>query len=95
MKETKRMVLRIFVGAEMVLVTFLYLCSSGGIPAVQHAVRQNTVLHEEIERVEADISSLLVELDERKNNPFYKESIARNELQMAYANETIYLIPKG
>lgn len=95
MKETKKFALRLFVGAQIIMVTFLYLCSTGGIRAVQHADAQNNELLEEVKLLEAEIDSLSRELEERKNNPFYKESIARKELQMAYAGEIIYVFPKG
>lgn len=95
MKETKKFALRLFTGAQIVVVTFLYLCSSSGMRAIEHADSQNRELAEEVKQVEAEIASLSRELDERRNNPFYKESIARKELQMAYPNEMIYVFSKG
>lgn len=94
MKELKRMALRLFVGAEIVLVTFFYLCGSGGLPALKLADGTNSELLKEITQLESDITALTRELDERSKNHFYKESIARKELQMAYENETVYLLPK-
>ncbi len=95
MKEFKKAATRIFIGSELILVAFLYLVSGGGIRALQHAGAQNSLLLDEIKHLESEIGSLTRELDERNNNPFYKESIARKELQMAYADEIIYVYPKG
>lgn len=94
MKEFKRSGLRLLVGAEIMLVSFFYLCSAGGLPAVQQADTINAGLLEEVKALEAEIDSLMHEVEERTQNPFYKESIARQELQMARDNETIYVLPK-
>lgn len=77
------------------VVSFWYLCSAGGLPAVQEADRINAGLLEELKVLEAEIAGLERELDDRKHNPYYKESIARQELQMAHENEKIYVLPKG
>lgn len=95
MKDLKRSGLRLLIGAEIVVVSFWYLCSAGGLPAVQEADRINAGLLEELKVLEADNAALERELDDRTHNPFYKESIARQELQMAHDNETVYVLPKG
>lgn len=95
MKETKKKALRFFVGAEIVVVTFLYLCGNSGVRALQAADAQNNQLLEEVKQLEMETTSLARELAERQTNPFYKESIARKELQMAYPDETVYLLSQG
>lgn len=77
------------------LVSFFYLCGAGGLPAVQLADKTNAALLEDIKGLENEIAELTRELDDRTHNPYYKESIARQELQMAHDNETVYLLPKG
>lgn len=93
MKELKRTALQLFLGAEIIVVTFLYLVGSGGLLALKSAHRQNSALLAEIARSEEEVKALGRELADRRTNPFYKESIARKELQMAYENEIIYLLP--
>ncbi len=95
MSELKRTMFRIIIGSELVLVTFFYLCGKGGIQALRQADIINSELHGDVKALEQDIAELTHELDERLQNPFYKESIARKELQMAYKNETVYLLPEG
>lgn len=95
MKETKKKALRIFIAAELILVTFWYLVGTSGVRALQSAELQNNQLFEEIKQLETETASLSRELDERRNNPFYKTSIARKELQMAYPDETVYVLTKG
>ena len=93
MKDTKRLALRFFLAAELVVVTFFYLFSSGGLQALRREDVLDRELLADVARLEAEIGLLYKELEERKN-PYYKESIARKELQMAYDTETIYLLPK-
>ncbi len=87
--------LRLLLGLEIIFVSFFYLCGSGGIVALRYANAINTDLVTELSHLENDITQLNKELDERKQNPFYRESIARKELQMAYKNETVYLLPES
>ncbi len=95
MKEIKRASLRVVLAAEILLVTFFYLCGTGGLQALKHADVLNITLFDEIKKLESEVTGLSQELGERTSNPFYKESIARKELQMAYPDEIIYMLPKG
>lgn len=94
MKETKRKALKIFLGAEVAIIALYYLFGSFGLHALRLADRTNQNLLQEVKTIEAEVVALAKELEERKNNPFYKEVIARKELQMAYENELIYVLPK-
>ncbi len=95
MSALKQTAFRFMLGVELVLVSFYYLCGSGGIVALRYANTINTDLIYDITFLETTITQLNKELDERKQNPFYRESIARKELQMAYKNETVYLLPES
>jgi cell division protein FtsB len=94
MKEIKRLTLRLFLATELVVVTFFYLCGRGGLHALKQADSINKELLSETKKSQTEIEVLERELEEHTLNPFYKESIARRELQMAYENETIYVLPK-
>lgn len=94
MKELQRTALRAIIGFEVVLVAFFYLFGKGGIHALRQADGLNKELLTDIKLLDDEIGMLQHELDERQLDPFYKESIARKELQMAYKDETIYVLPK-
>lgn len=94
MKDIKRKAVRFFLGGEICFVLFYYVLSSYGLHALRVADVQNSQLIEDIKSLEKEVNTLSEELLERKDNPFYKETIARKELQMAYENEVIYLIDK-
>ena len=95
MKDIKRTAFHTLIGFELVLVAFFYLCGKGGLQALRHADQINSTLLEEVKGLEKEVTLLSKELNERRQNPFYKESIARKELQMAYKDETVYLLPEG
>lgn len=87
--------MRLVLGLEVIGVAFFYLLGSGGLVALRHAHAINNELVSDITHLEQEITQLTAELEERKQNPFYRESIARKELQMAYKNETVYLLPES
>jgi cell division protein FtsB len=95
MKELQRTIVRYIIGFEIALILFFYVFGRGGIYALRHADALNKELMKDIKQLDEEIAKLQEELDEREKNPFYKESIARKELQMGYNNETIYLLPQG
>ena len=94
MKEKKRRALKIFMVAQVTIVGLYYLFGSFGLQALKAADRGNLQLLEELKSLEAELAALEQELQERTDNPFYKETIARKELQMAYEDEIIYMLPK-
>ena len=87
MKEVKRKAMRIFLGAEIACVGLYYILGSFGLQALRSADRYNNQLLADIKNMEAELTALTYELEERTNNPFYKETVARKELQMAQWNE--------
>jgi len=94
MKEKKRKFLKLFLGAEVTVIVLYYLMSSSGLQALKRADYYNSQLMHDITSLETELSTLEQEVEERTTNPFYKEMIARQELQMGYENEIVYILPK-
>ena len=94
MQELKQTVFKIVIGLEAMLILFFYFCGKGGLQALRAADTVNTGLLEEVKALEKENDWFSKELDERLSNPFYRESIARNELQMAFKDETLYVLPE-
>lgn len=92
MKEVKKLFLRIFLVVEIVGLTGWYFASNSGIRALRYAEKNNKELVDEINQLEKETTRLKEELIERQKSSFYKEKIAREDLQMARPNETIYLM---
>jgi cell division protein FtsB len=92
MKEVKRRILRILLVAEMLGLSGWYMLSTGGVRALKKASWHNEQLLHEIKELERETLALKEEIEEREKDSFYKEKIAREELQMAREDEEIYLL---
>jgi len=95
MKEPQRTIIRFIAAIELIGAAFFYCCGKGGMQAIRAADAIHLELQKEITALETDITALERELDERLHNPYYKESVARKQLQMAYQDETIYVLPEA
>lgn len=92
MKHIKKIGLRIFFGAEMVLCAYLYLFGSHGMRALMVLEQEQEQLNQEVAALQADVLSLETTIAQWDAHPFYKEKIAREQLQMAAKNEEIYYV---
>jgi len=91
MKHIKRIALRVFFALEITGFAGSYLFGEHGLPALR-------ALSKEIVELERDISVLSGEINDldgaivRQADPFYKEKIAREQLQMARKGDQIFII---
>lgn len=91
MNEKKKKLLRIFFAGEIALFSILYFMGPSGVYSSQAIREESRVLETEIAAVESEIDALEKEINLVATDPFYKEKIAREQLQMAREHETIYL----
>lgn len=86
----KRQFLRIFFAAEISLFSWFYFYGANGVMAVKKIRHEN----EEIEKLLAVKRDEIQELEKQvyawQTEPFYKEKVAREQLQLARENEQIY-----
>jgi len=86
----KRSIIRILFFAETIGFLCVHVFGPQGIRVFQQLANENLVVEQSIERVRSEI----VELDKRitacKSDAFYKERIAREQLQMARKDDVIY-----
>ncbi len=92
MRIGKKSVLRIFFGVELVVFAGVYLLGAQGIRALWHMDQENKVLTTEIVVLKNEVEQLDKQLIAWNNHDFYKEKIAREELQMARAHDEVYFI---
>jgi cell division protein FtsB len=92
MKIGKQHVARIFLIGELIVFTGFYLFGSNGVSAMLHLKSDICSLHQQIIELKADVAHLSSTLVLQKKHPFFQEKIAREQLQMARADEEIYLI---
>jgi cell division protein FtsB len=89
--EVKKIALRVFFVSEIAVFLFFYFLGSQGLSKLLAYKQQNQLLQKDIEALEKEVSTLRVSLAEWQALPFYKEKFAREELQMAYPHEELYL----
>ena len=92
MNEKKKRLLRIFFAGEIVLFIILYCVGPRGVYSLHHIKKENRDLANEVATLQQEIAQLDEQIRTVQSDPFYKEKIAREQLQMARKGETIYLI---
>jgi cell division protein FtsB len=92
MRINKKSVLRIFFGVELVVFAGIYISGAQGISTLWHMNQENQQLITEIAVLKNEIGLLDKQLIAWNNHDFYKEKIAREELQMARAHDEVYFI---
>lgn len=92
MKQSKTIVLKLFLFLELFIFAVIYIFGTHGVHAIIRLNNENQMLAHDIEALEEDIERLTLELKNWEENPFLKEKIAREHLQMARKNETIYFL---
>jgi cell division protein FtsB len=91
MRINKQLGIRIFLGVESIVFAFFYLLGSNGIMALLSLKKDISNVRAHVIALKEDIGSLQSTLALQKEHPFFQEKIAREQLQMARAEEEIYL----
>lgn len=78
--------------AELFLLGIFYVWSPHGFQAITKLQREQQEVVTLIERLKKDIASLEHEIAEWESDSFYKEKIAREQLQMARRSDVVYYL---
>ena len=89
---TKRHMLRMFFIFEIVIFIGIYFFSAQGLRVLQGMQKENEQVYEKISYLKDEIAVLESDVAEWENNTFYKEKIAREELQMAKEGDEVYFL---
>ncbi len=92
MKFHKRMVLRILFVFEIFIFTGVYCFGSQGMRVVFALCRENDQIEHHIADVQQTVALLENDVHVWQENPFFKEKLAREQLQMARDGELVYLV---
>ncbi|MEX0940509.1 MAG: septum formation initiator family protein [Candidatus Babeliales bacterium] len=84
----------IFFSLELITILFFYFFGTHGLPVLFRTKQENKQVEQEIRQLQEEIVNLEQLIYAWKKYPFYKEKIAREQLQMACADENIYIISK-
>ena len=88
----KRTVLRLFLVGEIMVFTWMYLFSTQGMQAVFELHRENQRIEQDIKHAQEEIAACEHELYVWQSHSFYKEKLAREQLQMARPDEKVYYL---
>ncbi len=86
------MVLRKLLVVEVVIFVGYYLFGAHGLQAIKGIKRENSTLEGSIVQLQQEIASLERDIVQWDTNLFYKEKIAREQLQLAREGDEIYYI---
>lgn len=92
MYTAKQLILRIFFITEVMLFSFIYLFGPHGMHTLQEVQSDIDQIQKKQKNITASLETLHNQIDAWQMNDFYKERAAREQLQMARDNETIYYL---
>lgn len=88
----KKMMVRIAFVLQLILYGAWYVWGEHGLKALTFMVEQNELVTRENQMLEKELARLDERLILLQEDPFFKETIARTQLQMARSDETVYYI---
>ncbi|HEV2601297.1 MAG TPA: septum formation initiator family protein [Candidatus Babeliales bacterium] len=91
-KIKKRMVPYIILSVELIVFLGMYIAGVNGFITLYGLKADNEQYKKTVEVLEQEVASLEKQLRDFNSERFYKEKIAREELQMARPGEIIYYL---
>ncbi len=92
MKKFKHTLLLSVFAIEICAFVGVYIFGTRGVRALKKLQHENAGLEQEIKRIQAQLQVQKKEVDLWRKHAFYKEKIAREQLQMARKNDQIFLV---
>jgi cell division protein FtsB len=89
---SKRILLRIFLAGEIVFFVTMYVTSPEGLASIENKKIENKQLASHIKTLTKEINKLEDEINDWENNSFYREKVAREQLQMARPTDEVYYV---
>ena len=84
--------IKVFFAGEIILFSWFYYAGANGIKAMKMIQHENHAVEQAIGQIRTEIETIKNEIVCWKEDEFYKEKLAREELHMAREDEEIYLI---
>jgi len=86
------MLLQLLLIAEGCVFMYVYLHGNNGLYVLQQLCNENKQLEQKIDQLSQQVMQLEHEITEWEINDFYKEKVAREQLQMSHKDDEIYYI---
>lgn len=88
----KQILLQLLLVMEGCVFVYVYLHGNNGVYTLQYLCNKNRGLEQKIDQLSYQVVQLENEIAEWETNDFYKEKIAREQLQMSCKDDEIYYI---
>ena len=92
MRNIKKISMRIFLSCELLCFAYFYLFGSHGVRTLMAIEQETGLLAADINEMKATMNDLETTIAQWDQHPFYKEKIAREQLQLVGKNEEVYYI---
>jgi cell division protein FtsB len=88
----KQILMRFFFMAQVIFVSFNFIFGSSGWLFLKRFERDNMLIDLQIKTLDSEIQGINKQIKAWQEDPFFKEKMARETLQMAKASDTIYVL---
>lgn len=88
----KKLFMRLLLMVEMMALGYLYIFGTHGIEELQKQRMVVAGLEKNVVHLKADVEQLEKEIHAWQTNDFYKEKVAREQLQMARKGDELFYI---
>lgn len=92
-KTIKRTILRCLFGLQIIIFSGVYFFGSQGLNHLWQLRQENNEITQQLQAIQTEVDALQQEVVDWTQHPFYQEKVAREQLQMARPDETIYYVP--
>lgn len=92
MNLAKCIVSRMFLGIEIMVFVSVYFFGSNGIAKLSQVEQENAQLKTDINQLQQEVKELELQVAQWNSDSYYKEKVAREQLQMARADDQIIFI---
>jgi len=84
-------ILYMIIGTELIIGTVYFIYSSKGIKAINALCHENRAIENQINALQQDNAQGESQIKDWQRTEWYKEQIAREELQFAKPDESVFL----
>lgn len=88
----KKILFRAFFLIEIFIFGFTYLFGANGLTVLSHLKNENIRLNNENQNIKSEIKLLEDQIQQWNSDEFYREKVAREQLQMAHEKDLVYFI---
>ena len=92
MIHVKKMAMRLFLVVEMFAFGYVYVCGKNGLQSLHKHKIAVTDLKKNIVQLDQEVALLENEIHVWQSDDFYKEKVAREQLQMARRGDELFYI---